>query len=103
MEISTVIWDWNGTLLDDLHLSLRIINLLLKRRSLPELSRDRYREVFTFPVKDYYREIGFDFDREPFEIPAREYIDIYNRDVSTCGLQTGATDALGRLQTMAVR
>ena len=103
MKISTVIWDWNGTLLDDLHLSLRIINQLLKRRSLPELSKDRYREVFTFPVKDYYREIGFDFDREPFEIPAREYIDIYNRDVSTCGLQAGATDALERLQTMAVR
>ena len=47
MKISTVIWDWNGTLLDDLHLSLRIINQLLKKRSLPELSNDRYREVLT--------------------------------------------------------
>lgn len=103
MKISTVIWDWNGTLLDDLHLSVRIINQLLEKRSLPALSKDRYREVFTFPVKDYYQEIGFDFDKEPFEIPAREYIDIYNRDVSGCGLQTGATDVLQKLQSKAVK
>lgn len=103
MKISTVIWDWNGTLLDDLHLSVRIINQLLEKRSLPSLSTDRYREVFTFPVKDYYRKIGFDFDTEPFEIPAREYIDIYNRDVSSCGLQSSATDVLQRLQSKDVR
>jgi len=103
MEISTVIWDWNGTLLDDLHLSVRIINQLLEKRSLPALSVDRYREVFTFPVKDYYKEIGFDFEQEPFEIPAREYIDIYNRDVSTCGLQDGAEDVLQRLRSNNVQ
>jgi phosphoglycolate phosphatase len=103
MKFSTVIWDWNGTLLDDLHLSVRIINQLLEKRSLPVLSTERYREVFTFPVKDYYRKIGFDFDTEPFEIPAREYIDIYNRDVSSCGLQSSATDVLQRLQSKDVR
>ena len=103
MNISTIIWDWNGTLLDDLHLSVQIINQLLAKRSLPQLSTERYREVFTFPVKDYYREIGFDFQQEPFEIPAREYIDIYNREVPNCGLQTGATDVLKMLQSRDVR
>lgn len=103
MKFSTIIWDWNGTLLDDLHLSVRIINQLLAKRALPALSTERYREVFTFPVKDYYRRIGFDFESEPFEIPAREFIDIYNRDVPDCGLQNGATDVLQILQSKNVR
>jgi hypothetical protein len=34
MTIETIIWDWNGTLLNDSHLSLSTINRLLKERNL---------------------------------------------------------------------
>ena len=30
-----LIWDWNGTLLDDLDLSVDVMNTLLARRGLP--------------------------------------------------------------------
>ena len=36
--IKTVIWDWNGTLLDDLELSLNCVNILLKERDIPTLT-----------------------------------------------------------------
>jgi phosphoglycolate phosphatase len=62
-----VIWDWNGTLLDDSSLSVDIINSMLIQRSLPPLTLDRYRDVFTFPVRDYYQSIGFDLLRESFD------------------------------------
>ena len=34
-------------------------------------------EVFTFPVRDYYKKLGFDFDKEPFEIAGDEFVSYY--------------------------
>lgn len=94
MQKDTVIWDWNGTLLNDLDLCLSSINVLLRKRELPKLDRDTYKEVFSFPVKDYYEAIGFDFNKEDFSIPAREFIDLYDNNVHHCGLHADARDVL---------
>ena len=72
-----VIWDWNGTLLDDTDLCIDVMNGLLQERSLPPLTRERYHEVFDFPVIEYYRRLGFDFDRDPFPIVGAEFIRRY--------------------------
>ena len=64
--IETIIWDWNGTLLNDLRLCVKTINSLLEKRSLPVLTTSSYKEVFSFPVKDYYEKVGFDFSKEDF-------------------------------------
>ena len=75
--MKTIIWDWNGTLLNDLDLSLYSVNVLLEERNLPQLTIDRYKDIFGFPVVDYYVKAGFDFEKEPFEIPARQYVKLY--------------------------
>ena len=62
--MNSIIWDWNGTLLNDLDLSVSTINTLLYKRELPLLKNDTYKEVFSFPVKDYYQAVGFDFMKE---------------------------------------
>ena len=46
-----IIWDFNGTLIDEIDIMIAVMNRLLSRRSLPLLDRDRYRDVFTFPSK----------------------------------------------------
>ena len=97
-NIRTLIWDWNGTLLDDIDLCVETINVLLNKRKLPLLNSDSYKEVFTFPVKDYYAEIGFNFEKEPFEIPAEEYTDQYNSEVMNCSLHRGAAEILRYFQ-----
>ncbi len=74
-----IIWDWNGTLLNDVQMCVNCMNELLERRNLARLSLERYRNVFSFPVKDYYEKIGFDFSREDFEVPAKEFMDLYHR------------------------
>jgi phosphoglycolate phosphatase len=66
-QISGIIWDWNGTLLDDTELSVQTMNQMLQKRNLQQLTHASYKEVFSFPVKDYYRKIGFNFTSEPFE------------------------------------
>ena len=47
-----IIWDWNGTLLDDVELCADIMNNLLKTRSLSTITLEKYREIFIFPLKD---------------------------------------------------
>lgn len=72
-----IIWDWNGTLVDDLALNVDIVNSMLALRGMASITRDRYREVFTFPIEHCYAQIGFDFAQEPFEQLSVEFIHSY--------------------------
>ena len=89
-----IIWDWNGTLLDDLNLCLEIINNLLSKNHLPAISRDNYLAIFGFPVQDYYRNIGFDFEKESFEVVSTEFISAYEKGRPNCLLMSGAQETL---------
>lgn len=91
---SNIIWDWNGTLLNDLDVCVSAINLLLEKRNLTPLSAERYTDIFTFPVRDYYVTAGFDFEREPFEKVAVEFMDHYFRLVTGAALHPAVSDTL---------
>ncbi|HOI88568.1 MAG TPA: HAD hydrolase-like protein [Lentimicrobium sp.] len=97
-HIRNIIWDFNGTLLDDLDLCLEIINVLLERRGIKPLSRERYLEIFTFPVRDYYLAAGMNFRSEPFEAVAKEYMDIYLSRVCSIPLHAGTAGILNRFR-----
>lgn len=62
-----VIWDWNGTLLSDVDHAVKSVNHLLVEHGLPVLTVQKYKEVFDFPIRDYYVKLGFDFNKESFE------------------------------------
>jgi phosphoglycolate phosphatase len=98
-----IIWDWNGTLLDDLWLALEIANGMLARRGLPTMDADRYRAIFDFPVERYYRIAGFDFDREPFPVLADEFITEFNRRLPECRLRERAVETLEHLRGQGVQ
>ncbi len=90
----TLFWDWNGTLLNDTKVCIDAMNILLRERNLNELDESEYRRIFTFPVKDYYVEAGFDFTKEPFETPAIEFIENYDRLVKKAAIFEDAKEAL---------
>jgi phosphoglycolate phosphatase len=102
-KFSGIIWDWNGTLLDDAELAVETMNGMLAKRSLPLMTMERYKDVFTFPVKDYYQKIGFDFEVEPFEIPALEFIERYNQLVGDCSLHSDSVMVLGKFRSDGIR
>ena len=89
-----IIWDWNGTLKDDAVLCVDIMNTLFQKRKMPPLTLESYRDVFDFPVKDYYQKIGLDFSVEPFETLATEYIVAYDNRSEECGLHSNASEIL---------
>ncbi len=76
-NFTSIIWDWNGTLLDDVNICIESINFSLEKRNLPLLTKEKYQEIFTFPVVDYYKKAGFDFSKNSFEELSHEFIGHY--------------------------
>lgn len=74
-----IIWDWNGTILDDLKMCVTIINELLEVHEMPLISTETYKDVFTIPVENYYKAIGFDFSKKSFSVVGKEWMDEYER------------------------
>ncbi len=79
-----IIWDFNGTILSDVELSVEGLNLLRHRRSMTTVTVDQYRDAFGFPVQDYYQGLGFDFSREDFAALSHEYHSFYFANVHRC-------------------
>ena len=89
-----IIWDWNGTLLDDCDLNIEVMNGLLDRRGLPRVDRARYHALFDFPVRHYYERLGFDFTVDSFERLSVEFISAYDARRLECQLHPGTAAVL---------
>ena len=82
MKYTHILWDFNGTILDYLDAGIKSVNKLLSERGLPTVdSHERYYEVFGFPIIDYYLRLGFDFDKEPYEVIAPLWVELYLENV----------------------
>lgn len=93
-----IIWDWNGTLLDDVGLCVDIINNVLSKKNLDILTLNNYRDIFTFPIKNYYQKAGFNFNKYTFEEVGQEWMSEYERRRDECILHEGAMEILTLLQ-----
>lgn len=72
-----ILWDWNGTLLDDTQAALDTLNIMLRRRGAPEIGMEFYRDNFSFPVKPFYVSIGMKLEDEDWDALAAEYHAVY--------------------------
>ena len=95
MKYSCIIWDFNGTIADDVTLSIDAINGVIAKRNLPQIKNiQAYQKVFGFPVREYYARLGFDFYMEPYEIPAKEWVDAYVAGMETITAVSGVQQVL---------
>lgn len=103
-KYSLVVWDWNGTLLDDVDANLRTANRMLTTRGLkPISSKDKYRSLFCFPVVNFYNKVGFDLANEDFGKIAEEYVSTYTEENESSALFSGARETLKKLKDANVR
>ena len=72
-----IFWDFNGTILDDVELCHNLLNQLLVEEGGKEVTRKRYLDIFTFPVKKYYIKAGLDVNNTPFDVLAHRFMDRY--------------------------
>ncbi len=72
------LWDFNGTILDDVELGINAVNKLLSERGIPTIpSKADYRAAFDFPIIEYYKKLGFDFTNESYEVVAKLWVKNY--------------------------
>ncbi len=104
MKTDLVLWDWNGTLLNDVSLCLDALNRLLARFGYSQrYDLDGYRKIFGFPVEEYYLRAGFDFSRNSFDELAKSYMADYTPASVACPLTDDARPTLDRLHQAGLR
>jgi len=101
-KYSHIIWDWNGTLLNDAWLCVDVMNHMLAQRGLPLITLEIYRNIFDFPVRDYYLKLGYDFDNESFEKVGMEFMLFYNARQKECSLHPEAMFVLNEISKLGL-
>lgn len=96
-EKEHIIWDWNGTLLDDVAHAVMVVNSLLQEHQLPLIDRDQYRQIFDFPVLKYYLKLGFNFEKEAFESLCHKFVDRFMSGAKELPLIAGTKSVLLQL------
>ena len=89
-----IVWDWNGTLLNDAEACSSSVNQMLKKRNMGSLTLEEYRDRIVFPVINLYYEAGFDMEKESFKILCDEYINSYIAMASVINIQDDALNVL---------
>lgn len=79
------------------------MNSLLAERDLPLLNLETYQEIFDFPVIQYYQKLGFDFQRDPFEVIGLEFMNRYLSRLDEAGLASGAYSTLSHFNEKGYR
>lgn len=99
MKYSCVIWDWNGTLADDVGASLRAVNDSLQARNMAPIDLGAYHSYIDTPIIRFYERL-FDLNQVPMETLSREFHAGYEKYFT--GLQKGGEALLKWLQDQGV-
>ena len=78
-KVENILFDFNGTIVDDLDLCLNLLNTMLSMCNHKKVSKEKYLEIFTFPVIEYYKKAGFIFPKDDFPKLANYFIEEYKK------------------------
>ena len=99
-----IIWDFNGTIFDDVEIGIESINVLLSERGLKTISgRDEYRKSFGFPIIDWYKRLGFDFETEDYDVVANEWVAEYLSREKRAPVMDGVKELLEYFKANGIR
>ena len=92
-----ILWDWNGTLVDDLNQNFTVINNLLRKRGLSVLTKEKYRDIFKFPIIEFYRDAGFNVCGQDYENLVSDYQTEYSKQMDSIKLMPKAEEVLKKI------
>ena len=102
-KYDSVIWDWNGTLLDDVDLVVGIVNELFMEYGVPPLTPCRYKQIFDFPVRLYYERAGLDFEKYDFRQVSEKFCARFEERVHAAHLFSEVPRVLETVRQAGVR
>ena len=91
-----LIFDFNGTVLDDTDVCIKAENKTIEKYKLDRapLTKDEYLHIFTFPVKDYYERVGFDWNKYSYEEVGAYWFSWYRKLKDEYRIHDGVIDLL---------
>ena len=98
-----IVFDWNGTLIDDAWIFVDILNSLLKKRNLNQIDLNKYQEMFCFPLTDFYQNLGFDVSPDAFNILKEDFVFEYNKRQFAAHLFPDAVDTINKIKSHNVK
>lgn len=105
-EYKVIIWDFNGTLIDDVNAALNSVNDMLKRRNLPLINMAQYASYVDTPIIKFYEHIFDDLYSMDFSLIAAEFNEGYEKHLPPKAIMADAEEILeyfyskGKLQTV---
>lgn len=103
MKHTHLIWDFNGTILDDVDIGIEAANVLLGRRNLPLMNtRAEYQKLFRFPIIEYYKDAGFDFEKESFDDVAVEWVTEYLERMPRATVFAGVRETMAEVRERGI-
>lgn len=104
LKYDDILWDWNGTILNDIDACIGAVNISLEEHNLPIMTRKRYYEMFSFPVENYYKRIGFDLEKHSYNKLAKEYIANYVSEAKkTATVHKGAKEMMEHFESLGLK
>ncbi|MBQ9727866.1 MAG: HAD family hydrolase [Kiritimatiellae bacterium] len=91
------LFDWNGTLQDDLHAAVAGTNAILADQGRPPIDAARYRDVFSFPARGCYEALGIDVEHHDWDALCERFFSVFSADPAV-RLFPGAAAALRALR-----
>ena len=98
-----IVWDWNGTLLNDFTTGLRTLNDMLDRRGVSIVNEKTYKDIFGFPVIDFYHKVGFDMEKESFHNLSLDFVETYDRYITDIFLNPQVLEILPAIQQQGMK
>lgn len=89
-----ILWDFNGTIIDDAAYCHDIETQMLEERHMPTFTLKQYRDMFCFPVIDYYGRMGYTFENETYDAVAEEFNQAYDKNFLSLKLMDGFLDLI---------
>lgn len=89
-----IIWDFNGTLVNDGWIGAAINNEMNRKRGKNEITLEYYLDNFTHPPIDFYIKMGYTFEIESYDEVSNEFINLYTKMQDKVKLMDGVKTAL---------
>jgi phosphoglycolate phosphatase-like HAD superfamily hydrolase len=90
-----LVWDWNGTLLNDLHLVVTATNAAFASVAGPAVTPEEHRRNFRRPIAEYYATVlGRAVDTDEFGVLDGIFHDAYRDGLTSVALAEDAADAM---------
>lgn len=102
MSYTDIIWDWNGTLVDDVAVSVDCVNDIFTLYNMPHTTVDEYLSVITPSLEEYYGRY-FDMSRHTMTELLSLFQKYYKQRANQLVLMNGAADALRLLKESGKR